>query len=111
MSRCRETAGILFKHRCSEPVFGPCQSCGKPVCRKHSRPSGYGVVCVSCMRSQVQQTDRRENLLYLRDDPYFFWYFHNSAIDEEVYGVSDFGLFDAGEHDFGSDVTDNWGGS
>ena len=111
MNRCRETAGILFKHRCDAPAIGQCAQCQKPVCQTHARPWGQSLVCVSCLRQQVQPTGHRGSYAHLRDDPYFFWYFREDGWLGDPYGADDYALFDRGEHEFGTGVTDPWTGS
>jgi hypothetical protein len=111
VSRCRETAGILFKHRCNAPIIGNCVQCQKPVCATHGKPHGYGVICVSCLRNEVADPYKRGSYAYLRDDPYFFWYYREDSWFSDPYGAEDYALFDAAESDFGADVGDDWAGS
>jgi hypothetical protein len=111
MSRCRETAGILFKHRCQAAPVGYCAQCCRPVCQTHGKPHGYGVICVSCLRQQVSNPYHRGTYGHLQDDPYFFWYFREDSWFTDPYGAEDYALFDGGESGFGEDVSDDWYGS
>ncbi|MCB9753562.1 MAG: hypothetical protein H6713_26770 [Myxococcales bacterium] len=111
MRRCKEIAGILFKRPCKEPAAYTCTSCGKPICEAHARPGGGAQSCVSCTREAMRDPSRRGTYAHLREDPYFFWYFHEDAWFGEPYGDEDYSLFETGASDFGDMVEDNWEGS
>ena len=112
MSRCRETAGVLFKHMCRADAVTTCSACQKPVCALHSRRHGYGTVCVSCLRTQMKNPNARGSYAHLRDDPYFFWYYNDYGWFDDPYGAEDYALFDAGRDMAGfAEGTQDWGGS
>ncbi len=111
MSRCRETAGILFKKRCQYPSTQKCGSCNKPVCRVHIRVLGpSSEVCISCARSSIEaDPSSRRSYGHLQDDPYFFWYYQAEFFDP--CGESDYGLFAEGGEAITSDLQDHWEGT
>lgn len=110
MSRCRETAGILFKKRCQHPATQNCASCNKPICRVHVRLLGDKELCITCARASIEDDPTgRRSYAHLHDDPYFFWYYQSEVADP--YGESDFSLFDGGGAVFASDVEDQWEGT
>ena len=111
MSKCREVAGILFKHQCSEPAVAQCTRCRKPVCRTHHRGTGYSLLCISCAREAVKDPAQRNNMAYLQDDPYFFWYYSGSRWYNDPYGAEDYALFDSNDADFGQGAESDWYGS
>ena len=110
MSRCRETAGVLFKHECAADAIAACATCGKPICGLHARPWGQGSACVTCLRAQLKDPQARGTFAHLRDDPYFYWYYNDLGF-ADPYGPDDFALFDAGAGALGGDVPDDWSGS
>ncbi|MEM1033132.1 MAG: hypothetical protein AAF928_18655 [Myxococcota bacterium] len=113
MSRCRETAGILFPKKCGEPAVGACSQCKKPICKTHSRDYWQSIACVSCLRGLIEgQPQQKQSQAHLRDDPYFYWYYVDTPWNEEAYGASDYRLFDdAGGADFGADDYGGWEGT
>ncbi|MEZ4442654.1 MAG: hypothetical protein R3B72_26405 [Polyangiaceae bacterium] len=112
MTRCRETAGILFSRRCDRPAIGECTRCKKPICDHHGRRYWQSVACVACLRTLIkQQPQERQSQAHLRDDPYFYWYYVDDGWDSEPYDGDDFALFQDAGPDFGSDVQDGWQGT
>lgn len=112
MSRCRETAGILFKHSCHAAAVAECASCRKPVCATHHRRFPYGALCVSCLRTQLKNPAMRGSYAHLRDDPFFYWYYRPAGWLSDPYGEDDYALFDADDDaDFGAGVESHWEGS
>ena len=109
MSRCRETAGILFKKRCQFPATHACSKCNKPICMVHLRDLNVGEVCIACARAVMAETKDRRSLAHMRDDPYFYWFFDDS--DDYAYDDSDYALFDQEGGDFGAAVDDQWEGT
>jgi hypothetical protein len=109
MSRCRETAGILFKKRCQFPSTQACSKCNKPICRVHVRALSQGEVCIACARTMMDDPNGRRSYAHMRDDPYFYWYFHSGY--DEPYSDSDYALFDDAGGDFGAAVDDQWEGT
>lgn len=109
MSRCRETAGILFKKRCQFPATGTCATCQKPVCRVHVRSLSDAEVCITCARTTMDDPTKRRSYAHMRDDPYFYWYYHSDAVDP--YSDGDYALFDEGGAEFGAAVDDQWEGT
>lgn len=112
MSKCREVAGLLFKHECSASAVAQCVRCHKPICKDHARGQGYGLTCVGCLRTAAQQPAQRASMAHLRDDPYFFWYYVGTDWYSDPYGAEDYSLFDkAGGGKFGGHVDREWQGS
>lgn len=109
--RCREQAGLLFKHRCQEPASGQCSMCHKPICQLHQRPQAYNVLCIGCTRNQFRANPyAKTSMGHLRDDPYFYWYFHSSSF-HDPYGDDDYSLFDTDKGDIPDGPDDAWAGS
>jgi hypothetical protein len=50
-------------------------------------------------------------MAYLRDDPYFFWYFSGLSGDTDTYDEADYALFDADDVAFGQGSDAEWRGS
>ncbi len=111
MRRCKEIAGILFKRPCKQTAAHQCTHCGKPICESHARPSQGHQACVTCTREAMRDPSRRGTFAHLRDDPYFFWYFHQDTWFDEPYSDADYSLFETGASDFGDMVEDHWEGS
>lgn len=111
MSRCREIAGVLFKHECAAEAVAACATCSKPICGLHGRQQGAGMLCVSCLRERLKDPQTRGTFAYLRDDPYFYWYYNDVDWFADPYGADDFALFDEGAGAIGGDVPDDWSGS
>lgn len=111
MQRCREIAGILFKHECSAAAVAECSTCRKPICGTHCRSLGQGAACIGCMRQVLQNPASRGSLAYLRDDPFFFWYYGGEEWLGDPYGVDDFALFDSNDGDFAQGAEPDWRGS
>ena len=111
MSKCREVAGVLFKHACGVPATAQCVRCHKPICATHSRGQGYGLTCISCLREAAKSPQQRSSMAHLRDDPYFFWYYSGDDWFSDPYGDEDYALFDADDGSFGRDVDLEWHGS
>lgn len=113
MSRCRETAGVLFKHPCKENAISQCARCHKPICARHTLgPSGQPT-CVDCLRKELRDRGHRGSYAYLRDAPYFYWYHSHHDWYDDPYYADDYDLFDAGQHDaYAADALDGaWEGS
>jgi hypothetical protein len=53
----------------------------------------------------------RANMAYLRDDPYFFWYFSTADWHVDPYGEEDYALFDSNDVEFGQGSDAEWRGS
>lgn len=120
MSRCRETAGILFNRKCHAEAVGTCSECKKPVCQTHSRNYWESVTCITCLRELIKQKPtekatrarQKQTKAHLRDDPFFYWYYVDDVWFNEPYGDDDFALFtDTGGGDFGGDSHDTWEGT
>lgn len=110
MNRCRETAGVLFHKRCHYEATQACQSCNKPICRAHVRRFEAMEVCVTCARQWLSNPQYRNSQQHLRDDPYFYWYYHSSYHDP--YGAEDYALFDQVEGNMSyGDVESQWEGT
>ncbi|MBX3183332.1 MAG: hypothetical protein KIT72_03805 [Polyangiaceae bacterium] len=107
--RCRETAGVLFQHRCEEPPSAECTICRRPICQRHQRWDQHSVTCVSCLRGVFKDPYKRHSYAHLNDDPYFFWYFHSRSPDP--YGSDDYALFDYRGSSLDGPTDDNWAGS
>ena len=111
MSRCKETAGVLFKHPCDAEADSACVLCRKPVCAAHRRGDGYQTRCISCLRKEVQQPSKRASRAHLRDDPYFYWYYEADDLFDDPYGADDYALFDQDASGFADGVETEWEGS
>lgn len=112
MSRCRETAGILFQRKCAAPAVGTCSQCKKPICQTHGRNYWQSVACVTCLRELIKkQPQQKQSQAHLRDDPYFYWYYVDDHWDDEPYGYDDYRLFDDDGGDFGADDYGGWEGT
>jgi uncharacterized membrane protein YgcG len=119
LSRCREVAGVLFKHPCRAEAVTACAACRKPVCGLHSRQVGQQTYCVTCLRNQLRDPRTRGSYAYLRDDPFFYWYYNDDTWFDDPYGADDYALFDGGPDTFqggggdfgGGGASDDWGGS
>lgn len=109
MSRCRETAGILFKKRCQFPSTQACAQCQKPICRVHVRLLGGAETCISCARTRLEDPKQRRSMAHLQEDPYFYWYYASDLNDP--YDESDYSLFEGESADFGAAVDDQWEGT
>ena len=96
MSRCKETSGVLFSHPCKEQATGKCIRCQRPVCDRHLRTEQSRTFCVSCLRNDLRDRNARGSRAFLRDDPYFYWYFHDDGWFDDPYHEQDYSLFDAG---------------
>ncbi|MCC6526074.1 MAG: hypothetical protein IT373_25730 [Polyangiaceae bacterium] len=108
MSRCRETSGILFQKACRAAAELACAQCQRPICRAHARSVATREVCVACARTALRDPGWRQSLVHLRDDPYFYWYYHPGYGDP--YGPADYRLFDE-QGRFGAGVDDPWQGT
>lgn len=111
MSKCREVSGVLFKHACTLDAVTQCTRCRKPICKTHTRGLGYQTTCISCLREFARDPAHRTNMAYLRDDPYFFWYYSGSGWFSDPYGAEDYALFDSQEVNFGAGGETEWAGS
>ena len=109
MSRCQSRSGVLFDHPCDNVASGSCGACGRPACGEHVRATSVGPRCVDCLRRALRDRTQRGSLAFLRDDPYFYWYFTGNA--EHMYDEYDYKLFDqrAGEDDHAAEEA--WEGS
>ena len=89
---------MLFHHPCKNPATTRCSTCQKPICVRHTKEDQARPFCVTCLREQLKDRRGRGSRAHLRDDPYFYWYFHDSGWDndDEPYSSSDYGLFDGG---------------
>lgn len=94
MSRCKETSGILFNHPCKDAATAKCTQCHRPVCERHVRRDAGRPECVSCLRNTMRDRNARGSRAFLRDDPYFYWYFHDDGWFDDPYSEQDFGVFD-----------------
>ena len=72
---CNEKAGFLFRHACLQLPTGSCQSCGKPICEKHSRLFDDANLCIDCARHYRDQSRGHYDGYH---DPYFYggYYYH-----------------------------------
>lgn len=52
MAKCKETAGVLFAHVCTQEATLSCVACSKPICEMHSRQLPSGVTCIQCYKEQ-----------------------------------------------------------
>ena len=111
MSKCREVAGLLFKHECNAPAASQCARCHKPICSTHARGQGYGTTCIGCLREAAKHPAQRASMAHLRDDPYFFWYYVGADWFTDPYGAEDYALFDGNDGNFGRHVDREWHGS
>ena len=112
MSRCRESAGILFKRRCVEYAVTSCSQCRKPICATHSRQYWQTIACVTCLRKHLDNPQQRASFQHMRDDPYFYWYFWHDGWVGDPYGEEDYRLFDhAGDGNFDYGTGDEWQGT
>lgn len=74
------------------------------------------MTCVDCLRQVLADRQQRGGYAYLRDDPYFFWYF-DGADWFEAYDEYDYALFDrettaaGGPDDAGPHGAEPWEGS
>jgi hypothetical protein len=50
-------------------------------------------------------------MAFLRDDPYFFWYFTDTDWFLDPYGAEDYALFDSSDVGFGQGADAEWRGS
>lgn len=108
---CRELAGVLFKHACPEAGDARCDRCDKPVCARHRRELSGQLVCISCLRRDVEAREDRGSIAWLRDDPYFYWYSSPFPADPEPYTREDYALFDEREAPDERGDDDGWEGS
>lgn len=83
---------MLFDHPCDAAASGRCASCGRGTCEAHLRATAGGAQCIACLRKALRQREQRGTLAFLRDDPYFYWYF--SGGQEQAYDQYDYALFD-----------------
>lgn len=111
MSRCREDAGVLFKHACKETADSRCARCQKPVCLRHRREIGDDDVCVTCLRQEVDAQTNRGGIAWLRDDPYFYWYQSSYHWHRSPYTRDDYALFDDANQPHDADLDAGWEGS
>jgi hypothetical protein len=67
MSRCRESAGFLFDHPCSNVATSQCSKCSKPICSEHAR----GGACIACCREgKVKVADKEHDPLLMSSTYY-----------------------------------------
>ena len=118
MRRCRESAGVLFSHPCKQSATTTCSSCRKPICDAHARKTGDAVRCVSCVRQDLTDRHNRGSHAFLRDDPYFYWYYYDDTWYDAPYTADDSSLFDRHRHRhhhhddvMGGDFDNTWDGS
>lgn len=111
MSRCREEAGVLFKHSCKETGDATCARCRKPVCLRHRREIDDSVVCVTCLRHEMEERTDRGSVAWLRDDPYFYWYGSSYHWHSSPYTRRDYALFDDANQPYDADMDAGWEGS
>ena len=66
-TKCSETSGFLFKHKCENPGVHNCFKCGKTICHKHSHQSNrQNLLCTTCIKKDA------DDYHHYRDDPYFY---------------------------------------
>lgn len=113
MNRCRETAGVLFKHACKEHANQRCGRCQKPICERHARAVESGPLCVTCLREDVAAQEDRGSVAWLREDPYFYWYHSSYQWGHSHYTRDDYRLFDSSHQpsDVDADLDAGWEGS
>jgi hypothetical protein len=84
---------MLFMQACKNTALGRCERCNKPVCADHRRIASDGEeVCISCAREALKSEKERFSFAFLRDDPFFYWYFETTS-DEVAFTQEDFDLF------------------
>lgn len=111
MSRCHETAGLLFERPCEAAAIGHCGFCNRPVCGQHGRNIGAGrVSCITCARAGLRDQTHRGTFAHLADDPYFFWYF-GVGTAAAAFTAADFALFDKGDPGLDASFGRDWEGS
>lgn len=97
--RCQCKTGVLFDHPCRDPATTRCSACGRGTCAVHIRATAAGQRCVPCLRQALRDRQARGHFAFLRDDPYFYWYFSGSN-EDSAYDEYDYQLFDErGGHD------------
>ena len=77
--KCKEQAGFLIHHPCTNPPELNCSVCGKDVCNDHARETDSGFACISCFKKQHVDQDLRagsQRGRYYRD-PYYYGYYHS----------------------------------
>ena len=88
MSRCREAAGFLFDHPCSNPAEANCTECSKPICIEHSRDG----LCIACKRKAKTEGDATDPYLastyYYSDYESVSQYDNYSARDREAFAAT-----------------------
>ena len=95
MAKCAETAGFLISAPCKQPADGKCQSCRKPVCRRHQRKSAAGdkTFCITCYRrSSDGYGDTDDPYLYsgiIYTDYYEHSYYRDDWEGSEVFMADD----------------------
>lgn len=114
MARCRETAGFLFAHPCSNSSTASCVECSKPICEQHKRIAANGTaMCLGCYKKSVSREQWRE-------DPMLYSSYHYHDYDDlsefDRYSLGDRASFDAAEgaawtEDWGNDWEDDYDGS
>lgn len=107
MSRCRESAGFLFDHPCSNVAEGHCTKCAKPICAEHTRDGE----CVACRRQERTKVEGAENDPLLVSSVYYSDYDQLSQYD--AYSKRDKEAFQAteGEGEWDKDWDADFDGS
>lgn len=111
MAKCRETAGFLFSHPCSESAGQQCSKCAKPVCAKHVRLWDQQPFCVGCHKDERRIAGQQQGD---RDDPYYYSTFYYNDYDDygqwDRFSRGDREAFDSDASDWSEDWGDDWEG-
>ena len=73
---CQETAGFLFKHKCSNEGEMQCMGCTRWVCLEHAQETTQGNRCITCAKGILAKQPAgygRDTVVY-NDSPYFYSY-------------------------------------
>lgn len=81
MSRCEETAGILFRRARERAATTTCEICRRTVCDEHQRTRpDASAACITCLREELRRGGEAARTGWLRDDPWFFSSTHGGGL-------------------------------
>lgn len=120
---CRATVGLLFLRDCGKRVAGRCQSCGRPVCKKHRITGAEGFLCPECA-AQEERFQDRDSVRKIHDRnryhdehdyrPYYYssygtLHHHDHFSDHDYDTFDDQGAEGGAQEDAGAGENQDWG--